>query len=94
MINKHTKGANTWSIPIPCLVTKLLQAKGVEFLDEDHTLTDFPQFGVPQWNQSTSNMCQHMPIMAAEAHDDEESTPEEMDEVLGLCLKSQCIVDI
>jgi hypothetical protein len=76
MINKCTKNANTWSLPVPCLVTKLLQAKGVVFLDEDHTLTDFPQFRVPQWNQSVS----HMPIMEAEAHDDNESATEEMDE--------------
>jgi len=80
MIKKCTKGADNWSLPVPCLVTKLLQAKGIEFLDEDHTLTDFPRFRVTQWNQSSSHMYQHVSIMVAEAHIDEGSAPKEMDE--------------
>jgi hypothetical protein len=52
----------------------------VAFLDEDFTITDFPKFGLQQWNQCTSHMHQQAPAIAEAENVEEMDSPEAMEE--------------
>jgi hypothetical protein len=73
LIARRTKASETWVVPFPL-------PKGVAFLDEDFTITDFLKFGLQQWNQSTSHMRQQASTITVAENIEEMDSPEAMEE--------------
>jgi hypothetical protein len=59
-VDKRLLGENK-TLPFPFLVTKLVVSKGFEIEDTDNIATTFPEFGLAQWNRSTSHMKRRAP---------------------------------
>jgi hypothetical protein len=80
LVAKRKKAAEIWSLPFLFLITQLLHAKWVAFLDEDFTITDFSKFSLQQWNQSTSHMRLQAPATAEAENVEEMDSPKAMEE--------------
>jgi hypothetical protein len=46
----------SWGLPFPFLITYMLRKKGIKGTPDDGPITEHPQFGRIQWNQSYSHM--------------------------------------
>jgi hypothetical protein len=53
---RAVEGTKTWGLPFPFLSTYILRKKGIKGTLADGPITDHPQFGQIQWNQSYSYM--------------------------------------
>jgi hypothetical protein len=60
-VDKRLLGVNK-TPPFPFLVIKLVVSKGFEIKDTDNIATTFPEFGLAQWNRSTSHMKRGAPV--------------------------------
>lgn len=61
-----------WALPFPTLITRILLENRVKPREGDYTDSTFLQFGLPQWNQSTSHMRQQAPAMAPDAMEEDQ----------------------
>jgi hypothetical protein len=53
---RATETTRSWGLPFPFLITYMLQKKGIKGTSADGPITEHPQFGRIQWNQSYSHM--------------------------------------
>ena len=74
---RATEGRKNWGLPFPFLITYMLRKKGIKGTSADGPITEHPQFGRIQWNQSYSHMPRGLRARAVD-----EPVPMDMDEVV------------